>query len=96
MLQSVGIGTGPNGPINQMQGMFGGVKIIVSDRALEETDVRLFPHSPHRSKRIRKKLIKRFGGEFKKVPCIFRTSNAVIMHPHKYREFERTVAAGLN
>lgn len=92
MLQSVGIGTGPNGPINQMQGMFGGVKIIVSDNALEETDVRLFPHSPHRSKRIRKKLIKRFGGEFKKVPCIFKTPGAVIMHPNRYKEFQRTAA----
>jgi hypothetical protein len=67
---------------------FAGLKIIFSMNALEATTERLFPESKHRSKRIRKKLIKRFGGEFRMQPCIFRmqpcifrTPTAIIAHP---------------
>lgn len=63
---------------------FGGVQIIMSEAALKETDVRLFPESKNRSARIRKKLIKRFGGEFRKVPCIYRRGDKLVAHPSLY------------
>lgn len=64
---------------------FSGIRIIVSQYATKDSDVRLFPPSKHRSKRIRKKLIKRFGGEFLKQPAIFKTPEAIICHPDYYR-----------
>lgn len=63
---------------------FGGVRIIVSEYALETTDQRLFPASKNRSRRIHKKLVKRFGGEFRKVPCIWRTPQGLVAHPTVY------------
>jgi len=66
-----------------------GLRLIVSENALEATEERLFPYSKHRSKRIRKKLMKRFGGEFRKVPAIFMTRDTIIMHPVMYEQFER-------
>lgn len=58
-----------------------GTRITFSMHALEATAERLFPESKHRSKRIRKKLIKRFGGEFRMQPCIFQTPAGIIAHP---------------
>lgn len=69
------------------------MQIIVSEYALEETDVRLFPASKNRSKRIHKKLVKRFGGEFTKRPCVYRAGDRLIMHPVMYERFQREVAA---
>jgi len=66
--------------------MYSGVEIIVSDVALKDSDVRLFPASRHRSQRIRKKLVKRFGGEFRKVPAIYRVGDRLIMHPVMYQQ----------
>ena len=66
-------------------GMFGGNDFVVTASALAETEVRLFPESKYRSKRIRKKLLKRFGGEFKKEPSAFKIGNRVIIHPVLYR-----------
>lgn len=60
---------------------FLGLPVTFSEYALEATDVRLFPASKHRSKRIVKKLVKRFGGEFKKQPCIWKTPQGFIVHP---------------
>lgn len=68
------------------------IDIIVSDHALEETDVRLFPESRHRSQRIRKKLIKRFGGEFQKRPCIFKMGNKFFAHPAMYARLQQELA----
>ncbi len=68
-----------------------GLPIIVSEHALEETDVRLFPESKNRSRRIHKKLVKRFGGEFRKVPCIWKTPQGLIMHPVMYQRFQREI-----
>lgn len=65
---------------------FGGLRVIVTEDALETTDVRLFPESKHRSARVKKKLIKRFGGEFRKIPTIFRTASTLFMHPVRYAE----------
>lgn len=73
-----------------------GTPIIFSQYALEETDERLFPASRHRSKRIHKKLVKRFGGEFRKVPAIFKTPQGIIMHPNFRAEFERALKESSN
>lgn len=62
--------------------------IIVSEHALKDSDQRLFPESKHRSPRIHKKLVKRFGGVFRKVPCIYHTPQGIIMHPAMYAEFQ--------
>jgi hypothetical protein len=62
-------------------GSFGGLRIVFSVNALEATKVRKFPASRHRSQRIRKKLMKRFGTEFVMVPCMFRTPTSIIAHP---------------
>ena len=56
-------------------------KIVFTSAALAETDERLFPESKHRSKRIRKKLIKRYGGEFRKKPCMWRVGDTIYAHP---------------
>lgn len=68
--------------------MFGGVKIIISEMALEETKVRNFPASKHRSRRIHKKLVARYRGEFKMVPCMIKTPEGFIIHPVMYRKLE--------
>lgn len=61
--------------------MIGGLQIIFSTNALEDTEERLFPVSKHRSKRIHKKLVKRFGGEFRKKPCMWRMGDTIYAHP---------------
>jgi hypothetical protein len=66
-----------------------GLPIIWSIYALKETDERLFPFSKHRSRRIHKKLVKRFGGEFRKVPAIFQTPQGLIAHPALRPDIER-------
>ena len=72
-----------------------GLDIIVSDLALKDSDERLFPFSKHRSRRIHKKLIKRFGGEFRKVPCIWRMTDKIMMHPALYAELQRQTSERL-
>lgn len=56
-------------------------RIIFTAAALEFTSERLFPESKHRSARIRKKLIKRFGGEFRMKPTIWQFGNIIYAHP---------------
>ncbi len=92
MFQNVGIGTGPDGSINQMQARFGGLRFIVDANCLEETDKRLFPVSKNRSKRIHKKLLKRFGGEFRKAPAVFRSGDTIYLHPSRKADLERSIA----
>ena len=72
-----------------------GVEIVVSDLALKDSDVRLFPESKHRSRRIHKKLVKRFGGEFRKVPCVWRMPDKIVMHPALYAELQRKTSEKL-
>ena len=67
------------------------MKVIFSENALEETDIRNFPLSKHRSRRIQKKLVKRFGGEFKKVPCMFKTPVGFIVHPNLKPKIEAAI-----
>ncbi len=71
---------------------FGGLEIRFDMNALEKTEQRLFPSSKHRSKRILKKLIKRFGGEFKMKPCMFQMGNIIIAHPVFRAELQRIAA----
>lgn len=54
----------------------------VSAACLGETEERLFPLSRHRSKRIHKKLVKRFGGEFWKKPTAYVVGgHTLVVHP---------------
>lgn len=62
-------------------GTIAGLRILYSPFALKETTERLFPESRHRSRRIHKKLVKRHGGEFRKVPCMWRVGAEIIAHP---------------
>lgn len=89
VLQKVAIGMGPNGPIDRYEGRIGHLKVIVTADSVMESDERLFPDSKHRSSRIKKKLIKRFGGEFKKVPAIWQTDDRIYMHPAKWIEYQQ-------
>lgn len=69
---------------------FGGMRVISDSNALKETEERLFPASRHRSRRIRKKLIKRFGGEFRKVPTSYQIGNhTLLMHPAIYQQLQQ-------
>ena len=68
---------------------YAGLSITFSPYALEATEERLFPASRHRSKRILKKLIKRFGGEFRMQPCMWRTHHGIVAHPNYRAILER-------
>ena len=57
------------------------LKIVLTPCALKETTERLFPESKNRSKRIRKKLIKRPGGEFRRRPAMWRFGDMIYAHP---------------
>jgi hypothetical protein len=56
-------------------------EIVLSVHALETTTERLFPESKNRSKRIHKKLVKRFGGEFHKRLAMWRLGDTIYAHP---------------
>ena len=75
-----------------MTDRLGGLPIIVSNMALKETTERLFPASRHRSRRVHKKLLKRFGSEFRKVPAIWKTPHSIIMHPELYAQMKERIA----
>jgi hypothetical protein len=55
-------------------------KIVVTSGAVRNGE-RLFPASRHRSARVRKKLVKRFGGEFEKIPQSYKVGSILITHP---------------
>src|SRR5687767_11936752 len=57
------------------------MRLIYDPSALETSEERLFPASKHRSKRIHKKLVKRFGGEFRKNPAMYRIGDVIVAHP---------------
>lgn len=73
--------------------MIGDLPIVVSPFCFTVvvTDERLFPASRHRSKRIHKKLVKRYGGEFKIInkPAIWKMLDKIVMHPSLYEELKR-------
>ena len=74
--------------IDHDAGALHGMKVIYSPHALEETEERLFPENRYRSRRLHKKLVKRFGGEFKKRPCIWKMGNTLFVHPAHKAEFD--------
>lgn len=67
------------------------MRVTVSDLALKETTHRLFPESKNRSARIHKKLVKRHGGEFVKVPCMWKIGDHIIAHPSLYAQLKEAV-----
>jgi hypothetical protein len=69
-----------------------GIQMIVSEFALKDSDVRLFPESKNRSPRIHKKLVKRFGGEFKKVPAIWQIEDRLVVHPALMHSVRQAIA----
>ena len=73
-----------------------GTRIIFDMNALEATQERLFPESKHRSKRIHKKLVKRFGGEFRMQPCMWQTPIGIIAHPSFRSQIESAFSGGAN
>lgn len=68
---------------------FHGVDVVCDPNCLADTAERNFPASKNRSKRIHKKLIKRYGSEFKKVPAIFHIQGKIYAHPVRYAELKR-------
>jgi hypothetical protein len=69
--------------------------IHVSDLAVEQK--RLFPESRHRSARVLKKLIKRFGSEFRDVPCVIHmATGGLIMHSVLYAQLQRELPSRIN
>lgn len=69
--------------------------MIVSPNALAQTTERNFPESRHRSARIRKKLIKRFGSEFRMEPAAFRLPGGrMIVHPVIYQQIKAALPPG--
>lgn len=72
---------------------FNGMQVIVDANALADTKVRNFRESRHRSPRIYKKLIKRFGGLYKKEPAMWRIGNKLVVHPVRYAELKAATAA---
>lgn len=63
-------------------------QVYFSPYCTEPTDERLFPESRHRSARIKKKLIKRFGGEYVRKPCAYETVDKIFAHPSLARHFQ--------
>ncbi|MEL4071708.1 hypothetical protein WKW50_16305 [Ochrobactrum sp. GPK 3] len=62
--------------------------IIYNEYATKPTGERLFPFSPHRSRRVEKKLIKRFGSVYRYEPAIWKMGHLIIAHPSFRAEIE--------
>lgn len=76
--------------------LFNGMTIISDPNALAETTERRFPMSKNRSKRIHKKLVKRYGSEFCREPAIFKLANGTfIAHSVMYAEIQRQTKQAL-
>lgn len=78
--------------LTRMHTPFASLPIIWSVYALKATDERLFPFSKHRSRRIHKKLVKRFGSVFREVPAIFSTPQGFVIHPALRRDIEAAIS----
>lgn len=77
---------------------FAGMKLVVTPHATETTNVVVainFKESKHRSARVLKKLLKRFGERvvYRRDPCIYRMRDTIFMHPAIYPQFEAQVRA---
>lgn len=72
---------------------FNGLEVICDPNCLADTKERTFPVSRHRSRRVHKKLVKRFGGEFRKEPAMFQIMGRIVAHPVRYAELRRMFVA---
>lgn len=63
--------------------IIGGIRIVYTEAAQLESEERNFAFSKHRSKRVYKKLVKRFGSVFKMKPgaLMDETNNVMYVHP---------------
>lgn len=68
------------------------MNVTYSIYALKQTSERNFPESRNRSRRIHKKLCRRFGGEFRMVPTIWQTALGIIAHPSLKSQLEAALA----
>lgn len=68
--------------------------IRFSDYCTGPTSERHFPESKHRSARIKKKLIKRYGSEFVMGPAIYDTPYGILAHTSFERELRRKIGYG--
>lgn len=64
-------------------------RIHYSKYSTRPTSERLFPFSRHRSARIEKKLIQRFGGVYRHEPAIYQLNGLIIAHPSFRAEIEK-------
>ncbi len=64
-------------------------RVVFTPSALKDSEERTFPTSRHRSARIRKKLIRRHGGEFRRVPAMWTAGDTIFAHPSYEAEFKR-------
>lgn len=55
-------------------------EIVVTDHATKDGE-RFFPKSRHRSKRVEKKLVKRYGGTHRQIPVMYKVGNKMLIHP---------------
>lgn len=69
------------------------LRIVFTPMALETTEERLFPASKNRSRRIRKKLIKRFGSEFRMKPTMWQIGATIYAHPALRASIEAAIPA---
>lgn len=67
--------------------------VVFSNFALEITIERNFPASKHRSARVRKKLIKRHGSEFRQMPAIWKVGHTYFCHPSFKDKLQEFLAA---
>lgn len=67
------------------------VRVIYHEAAMVEGKERLFPASRNRSARVRKKLIRRYGREFRLEPGCLQTPYGFVIHPSLRAAFEAAV-----
>jgi hypothetical protein len=65
---------------------FGGMQVFVSADATEE--VARFPDKPW-TKRRRRRVIGKYGGWTRHIPCAFRCGPVLYVHPKIYAEMQR-------
>lgn len=70
------------------------LRIMYTPYALENSTERLFPASKNRSKRIHKKLVKRFGGEFRQQPAMWRFNGVIYAHPAHRARIQKMLEEG--
>lgn len=84
-------------PNQFVAGPYAGMRVVEDAMALEDTAERLFPVSRHRSARVRKKLIQRHGGEFRRVPCAFLVGGSrLVVHPVLAAQIRAQISAQID